>query len=1559
MSNINQHFYPNVHIQYPAIIENMPLPDEITYEDVQISQLEVDDAQMMEQALRHEDADFKTVEKPKAIPPTSKHADKETNMPTPKTTNLSTSKTRGTRLKRARPETQESARPQKKKKGNNDIVLNSEDDHDCEIMSTAGECFAEIRRLNDEADDNYKQSIALKMRLDQIVGHEIPKLLKAIKACKNYNPLTNSTHYQIGRGLHKRGRRKQKKLTPRELYWKRRRRLITKARKTLARSRSKQKHKSNRDSMRSDPASSSSTDTQRDGHSPEPQQVESPSNEVEYRPQQEDTSGEEDDGSPPVFAECVHRWQFTFPSYNTLRIGEVYRFRNLETVRSYAQVINALYTAIQGILDNLNQRIDPEDFVQVRLEASGLRNPLFSFKRSRDLFNAEEFLVQLSRLLQSNMEICAHGDFELVVTITKPPQGGARRKLSSIPASEIIARKRQYLIDLNYAGGNMCFAGALFGVMSLHKPTDSEMLTAAQKLHMELGWSDQKKVTLNDISTVEQHLRVNIDVAYYSKKSEWALFKTQGPIYPQAYTLLLHDEHFYGVLNVKALFGIRNYCQFCRKLYNHDHHSCLFYCRMCLRKGCDNVIGKQVRCPRCKFHCRSEACLKLHQQLGLEKKVKCLARMYCTKCRYYQELDHDDEKCKGRQCTVCWGYIVEDEGHLCYMQPLKQPKLSVKYLFYDFECHQSTGAHVPNFCFVKAYSGETVECFKPDFVEENSGSEDSDGEIEVEGEREPWKFAGKTWEFKGENCIEQFIKTFTKDGAFKDATFIAHNSKGYDCYFILRQLVKEKLDVEIIAQGGKLICVTVVGLSIKFIDSLSHLPMALSKLPKALGFEDAKGYFPHYFNKPENWDYVGPMPQPECYGVEYMMPAEKAAFTAWYAENQSKTFDMQKELAFYCQKDVEILEQACTKYRHEIVQLTMGIREVMVGKKKDKVKRYRVAIDPFQYPTIAGVALAMYRFKFLRVNTIAIPSCNDYHNQYKRFSSASIQWLSFVSHKEKVEIRHALNGGEVKVGNYFLDGFAVVDDKKVAYEYFGCFFHGCLICYSPEEDNPVVGKSYEFLFNATQKRTAELQSLGFEVRSIWEHEWRNMVKTDLEVQAYLAKASFPEPLKPRDALFGGRTNAICLYYKPKDGESVKYYDFTSLYPYVNKTKEYPLGHPEIIYKDFKPLSNYFGLVKAKVFPPRNLYFPVLPSRISGKLMFVLCSTCAEARHLDPCDHTDEERALIGTWCTIELNVAIEKGYKVVEIYEVWHFEHRSADLFSGYIKMHLRQKQEASGYPQWCVSKQDKSKYIRDYHAREGVRLRRNKIAVNPAKRQIAKLFLNSLWGKFGQRTNLPVTQVLRDPEDFFQILFSDAYKVSMSECLDDEAVCLSWKYSEDRVTTAGRKNEFIACFTTAYARLELYKLLDKLGSRVLYHDTDSVIFVSREGEWEPPLGDYLGDLTDEISSGRSITEFVSVGPKSYGYKLTDGTACLKVKGITLNSANCEKINFSSLKDLAFAYVSDKKGCQPREIVIHQPGIVRNKRQWTLHTKTLKKTQKVVFDKRVIKDGFTTLPYGY
>jgi hypothetical protein len=53
----------------------------------------------------------------------------------------------------------------------------------------------------------------------------------------------------------------------------------------------------------------------------------------------------------------------------------------------------------------------------------------------------------------------------------------------------------------------------------------------------------------------------------------------------------------------------------------------------------------------------------------------------------------------------------------------------------------------------------------------------------------------------------------------------------------------------------------------------------------------------------------------------------------------------------------------------------------------------------------------------------------------------------------------------------------------------------------------------------------------------------------------------------------------------------------------------------------------------------------------------LCAKCFDKKYYS-CTHNDEERGLLGTWTTNELSKAVEKGYSIMEIYEVWHFKEK-------------------------------------------------------------------------------------------------------------------------------------------------------------------------------------------------------------------------------------------------------------------------------------------------------------
>jgi hypothetical protein len=134
----------------------------------------------------------------------------------------------------------------------------------------------------------------------------------------------------------------------------------------------------------------------------------------------------------------------------------------------------------------------------------------------------------------------------------------------------------------------------------------------------------------------------------------------------------------------------------------------------------------------------------------------------------------------------------------------------------------------------------------------------------------------------------------------------------------------------------------------------------------------------------------------------------------------------------------------------------------------------------------------------------------------------------------------------------------------------------------------------------------------------------------------------------------------------------------------------------------------------------------------------------------------------------------------------------------------------------------------------------------------------------------------------------------------------IHYKYEDEESPSLDHANVVIAAFTTAQARIELYKYLEMLGDRVQYFDTDAVIYTVKPGEETIEISDFLGGMTDELVDygvGSYATEFVSGGPKNYALKVYSTTKnaytyICKVKGITLNSENVKHINFDTIRSM-------------------------------------------------------------
>ena len=116
-----------------------------------------------------------------------------------------------------------------------------------------------------------------------------------------------------------------------------------------------------------------------------------------------------------------------------------------------------------------------------------------------------------------------------------------------------------------------------------------------------------------------------------------------------------------------------------------------------------------------------------------------------------------------------------------------------------------------------------------------------------------------------------------------------------------------------------------------------------------------------------------------------------------------------------------------------------------------------------------------------------------------------------------------------------------------------------------------------------------------------------------------------------------------------------------------------------------------------------------------------------------------------------------------------------------------------------------------------------------------------------------------------------------------------------------------------------------------------------------------LGEWTDELGKDHYIKEWISTGPKSYGYLTNKGKEMVKIKGFTLNYQNSKHLNFNSMRQII------NKEIEKVHLSYHL--ITRNVKNKTLVNKETTKEFKAEYDKRNAtpeKDGtIETLPWGY
>jgi len=614
----------------------------------------------------------------------------------------------------------------------------------------------------------------------------------------------------------------------------------------------------------------------------------------------------------------------------------------------------------------------------------------------------------MSSILNSNESFQFDDLFHTEITVVETPSRGSGRMSVKAKSIESLIRKKKSVVRINN-NDELCCARSII-VAKAKADNNPQYKTIkrgtliqtklAQQLHKASN-VPQGPCGLEEIGKFQEQLTPHYQIVVISAEHGFqSIFR--GPPASKILGILKEGQHFHALTSLKGFFGRDGFCLECGKSYKTGGrtkrpHNCQgTLCQACMQHHCPNAAScQQVLCSDCGLSFKGPTCLIAHRTKTINGKEAqegsssvCCTVKKCQSCKKQvsgKELKY--HKCWHASCPSCKQY-VDLKNHKCFIQVIKEEsedvsstreeeeeeeaeELSEKevlsteepgieedaedigkeeepplFVYFDVQARQDTGNRIANLLCVETEDGEMKE-------------------------------------FKGESCIEDFVKWVEdlQEMSGRKLIVVAHNFKGYDSYFLLEEYYNQMILPKQLVNGAKILFMSVG--NIHFKDSLCFLPMALAEFTNTFGLDELKkGFFPHFFNRSENQQYVGPLPEPHYYDPDGMSPQRKKEFDKWYNERKEEEnmFDFQKELTEYCQSDVRLLKEGCEQFRN--------------------LFKNQAGFDPLdKCVTIASACNRYYRTCCMPPNTIASEPVLGWHQQPKPSSKVAQEWLLWEEEK--------------------------------------------------------------------------------------------------------------------------------------------------------------------------------------------------------------------------------------------------------------------------------------------------------------------------------------------------------------------------------------------------------------------------------------------------------------------------------------------------------------------------------------------------------------------------------
>jgi hypothetical protein len=313
----------------------------------------------------------------------------------------------------------------------------------------------------------------------------------------------------------------------------------------------------------------------------------------------------------------------------------------------------------------------------------------------------------------------------------------------------------------------------------------------------------------------------------------------------------------------------------------------------------------------------------------------------------------------------------------------------------------------------------------------------------------------------------------------------------------------------------------------------------------------------------------------------------------------------------------------------------------------------------------------------------------------------------------------------------------------------------------------------------------------------------------------------------------GYTGGAVDMYIPENPEGTKMhvYDVNSLYPFTMDEFDMPIGKPILFYGDIRKVDpNAFGFFYCKIIAPDNLEHPILQTHVKIN---------KGTRTIAP----------LGTWSDMLFSVEMDNAMKIGYQFEIlWGYTFERKNIFKNYVDILYEL---------------------------------RGKFPKTDPMNLIAKLLLNSLYGRFGMKDSFLNITIFNDFKLFkkwfdihnedvndFMELGEKVLVQHRSELLDQKTELYGTLETHNTSIT-------IASCITAYARIHMSQFKNNPDFNLYYSDTDSA-YIDR------PLPKHLvnNKILGKMKLENICKKAIFLAPKVYYLETVDGKIIYKVKGL-------------------------------------------------------------------------------